>query len=176
MSADRKFLLIVAVAFVPFAAVMTLLLTRMFGASDLGIHCSRADGARCEIRQSRLLGAAGNSSFEIPESRITAAKTFCAQRYSVSSRSSTSCNVELLLANQAQPTGPVLSFPFLSQAQSATRRLNAYLADPDASSIDLREPVGLIVLLYGVSPVALLAVVLAIRERLRNGNNDIAST
>ena len=168
-SADRKFLLIVAVAFVPFAILMTLLLTRTFGASDLGIRCSRGASARCEILQSRLLGAAGNSSFQIPESRISAAKASCGQRFAVGGRRSTSCSVELLLVGQAQPTGPVLSYPLFDQAQAAARKLNTYLANPDANFIELHEPVGLALLFYGISPLALLAVVLGIRRRLQAG-------
>ena len=167
MDADRKFLLILAAAVIPFAVIMTLALTKLFGPSELGIRCSRVDGAVCRIHQSRLLGAAGNSSVEIPQSRITAVRTECGQRSAVGGRRATSCSVELMLADEPYPSWTVLSFPLFNQAQSAARRLNAYLADPNAPSIDLKEPVGSIVLLYGGAPLALLGIVLGLRSRLR---------
>jgi len=166
--ADRRFLWIIAVAFLPFAALMTLLLTSVFGSSDMGIRCSRAGGGRCEIQRSRLLGAAGNSSFEIPESRISAARASCGQHFAVSGRRSSSCGVELVLADQPASIGPVLSYPFYGQAQSATRKLNAYLKDPSVPSIVLREPVGYLWLLYGGVPVVTLALSMALRARLRD--------
>lgn len=165
--ADRKFLLILAVAFLPFATLMTLLLTSVFGSSDIGIRCSRAEGGRCEIERSRLLGAAGNSSFEIPESRISAARTACGEHFAIGGRRSSSCSVELVLADQPASTGPVLSYPFYSQAQNATRKLNAYLQDPSVPSIVLREPIGSLWLLYGAAPVALVGILLALGRRLR---------
>lgn len=169
MDADRKFLLILAAAIIPFAVVMTLALTKLFGPSELGIRCSRVDGAVCRINHSRLLGAAGNSSFEIPQSRITAVRTECGQHSALGAGRATSCSVQLMLADGPYPTWTVLSFPFFTQAQTATRRLNAYLADPTATSIDLKEPVGSIVLLYGGAPLALLGIVLGFRSRLRRG-------
>jgi hypothetical protein len=127
-----------------------------------------ADGGRCEIQRSRLLGIAGNSSFEIPESRIRAARTFCGRQLAVGGRRSSSCSVELLLADEPASTQPVLSYPFHGQAQKATRRLNAYLKDPRVPSTVLEEPVGYLWLLYGGAPVATVAIILALRARLRD--------
>src|SRR5579884_4251111 len=93
---DRKFLLILLLAVVPFAALTALLLSSIFGPSDLGVRCLRAPGreARCEVLQSRLLGLAGNSAFPMPESDIGGARAVCADG-SIGGRAGPSCTVNL---------------------------------------------------------------------------------
>jgi hypothetical protein len=165
---DRKFLLILLLTVVPFAALMTLLLTSIFGPSDLGVRCLRPPGreARCEVLQSRLLGFAGNSAVPILESDIAGAGAVCAAR-SIGGRAGPSCTVNLLLKSGPYRSYPVLSYPLLDQAQSSARKLNAYFADPSRRSILLQDELGGTLLMAGGLPLLTVAVVLALRWRRR---------
>ena len=76
MNKDRKFLLALALAAVPFGVALIFLLTGVFGAPSVGVRCWRRDGDRqCAVLQSRFFGLMGNSTVLIPESDIQGAVT-----------------------------------------------------------------------------------------------------
>src|SRR5215469_13703550 len=128
---NKKFLLILMASVVPFAAVTTLLLTSIFGPSDVGVRCMREQGleGRCEVLQSYFLGVAGNSTFPIPESEIAGARAVCAHG-GVGGHAGPSCSVDLLLKSGPYRSYPVLSYPLSDRAESSARKLNEYFADP----------------------------------------------
>ena len=165
---SKKFLLVLVVAWVPFAAVTTLLLTSIFGPSDLGVRCTRERGfeARCEVLQSRFLGLAGNSAFPIPESEIAGAGVVCAHR-GVGGRTEPSCSVDLLLKSGPYRSYPVLSYPLIDQAESSARKLNDYLANPARPSIVLKDELGSTVLIFVALPLLTVALVLLVLRRSR---------
>jgi hypothetical protein len=135
------------------------LLTAIFGPSDNGLSCTR-NGAEsaCEIRQTRFFGLIGNSSFSIPESRIRGAKSVCSSG-KIGGHSSPSCSVYLTLEDGEQY--PVLSYSLISQADSAAAKLNLYLRDGSARSIEINEDVRTPVLMFGIAPVALVMLLFA---------------
>lgn len=163
---DRRFLWGVLAAAVPFAAVTALLLTSIFGPSDIGVQCTRERGAarRCEVLQSRFLGLAGNSAFAIAESEIAGARAVCAPR-GVGGRGGPACTVNLLLKSGRYRSYPVLSYPLIGQAQTSARRLNDYLADPAQSSIVLKDRIGSALLLAAGLPLLTIAIVWMLRRR-----------
>ena len=161
---SRKFLLVLVAAVVPFAAATTLLLTSILGPSDFGVSCTRERGvARCEVIQTRLLGFAGNSSFPIPESQIAGARAACAHG-GVGGRGGPSCSVELLLKSGPYRIYPVLSYPFIGQAESSARELNEYFADPARPSIALKDKLGSTVLIFAGGPMLIVAALLALMQ------------
>lgn len=172
---NRKFLWVLVAAIVPFAALTTLLLTSLFGPSDVGVQCTRQPGseARCEVLQSRLLGLAANSAFPIAESEITAARAVCAQR-GVGGRGGPSCSVNLLLKSGPYRSYPVLSYPSTGEAESSARKLNDYFADSTRSSIVLKDEIGSTVAIVAGVPLLAVALALALRaykagQRSRSG-------
>lgn len=164
----RRFLSILLLAAVPFAAMSTLLLTSIFGPSDLGVRCTRAAGTRgqCHILQTRFLGLALNSSFPVPETDISGARTVCA-RNGVGAHASAGCTVELQLNSGRYRSYPVLSYPFFDQAEASTRKLNAYFIDPTRPSIELKDRLAGTVFIAAGAPVLIIGLVLALRLWLR---------
>jgi hypothetical protein len=159
----------IAVLIVPFMAGTILLLTSVFGPSDLGVRCMRQGRSqgRCEVLQSRLLGLAANSSFEVPESEIIGARAVCAHGH-VGGRAGPSCSVDLLLKSGPYRIYPVLSYPVSNQAEVSARKLNEYFADPTRLSIVLRDQTGSTVLIVAGLPLLTIAVVLALRRWRRS--------
>ena len=162
---SRKFLLVLAASVVPFAMVTTLLLTSVFGPSDVGVQCTRERGVsgRCEVLQSRFLGFAGNSAFPIPESEIAGARAVCA-RQGIGGRSGPSCSVDLLLRSGPYRSYPVLSYASIKRAESSALKLNDYFADPAQPSIVLKDELGSTVLIVAGLPLLTVAVILALRR------------
>jgi len=162
---NKRFLLILLAALIPFAALTTLLLTSIFGPSDYGVHCTRERGleGKCEVLQSRFLGLAGNRAFPIPESEIAGARADCANR-GVGGRAGASCSVDLLLKSGPYRGYPVLSYPLIGQAESSARKLNDYFADPTRPSIALEDEPGKTVLVIAGLPLLTIVVLLALRR------------
>ncbi len=147
------------------------LLTAVLGPTDNGLRCTRSSGlAACEVRQTRLLGFSGNSSFAIPESSIRGAKAACPTAR-VGGRGTPSCNVYVSL-----DTGqdyPVLSYSLLSQAITAATKLNDYLGDKSARSLVIKEDLLTPVLLSAAAPVLFVVAVFFLRRWLRTGSGDL---
>lgn len=156
MQRSGKFLLILAIA-VPLFAVLSIYgLTSLFGTPPIGLKCSRLAGrAQCEVQESIFLGIAGNSGYVIPESEIVRART--ERPVGGAGRRGGSYRLLLDLKSGGYPY-PVLSDQSFGVVQAQADRLNAYLADPTATSIELRERLWLSVLV----PLAPIALVLGI--------------
>jgi len=163
----RKFLWVLILAVVPFAAAITLCLTWISGPSDVGVRCTREPGVggRCEVLQSRLLGFAGNSSFFIPEADISGARAVCPR--GVGGRGGSSCSVDLLLKSGPYRFYPVLSYPLIGQARSSAGKLNGYFTDRAQSSIVMQDEIGTTILIVGGLPLLMVVVLLVARRRRR---------
>jgi hypothetical protein len=158
MNTDQKFGMALALLAVPFGVAMIWLLTAVFGAPSVGLECWRHDGDRqCAIRQSRFFGLAGNSTVLIQEAGIDGAVTL-RPVHGVGSRGGGNYTVSLELRTGPYRHYPVLSSRFLEATEASTRRLNAYLADASASSIELHENMWASVLVPFI-PVALVTIV-----------------
>ena len=158
VNTDQKFGITLALLALPFGVATILLLTAVFGAPSVGLDCWRRDGDRqCAIRQSRFFGLAGNSTVLIPESNIEGAVTL-RPTHGVGSRGGGSYSVSLELRSGPYRHYPVLSGQLFEATDASTRKLNAYLADPGASSIELRENMWASVLVPFI-PVALVTIV-----------------
>ena len=171
MNKDQKFGLALALLAIPFGVAAIWLLTAVFGAPSVGLECWRHDGDRqCAIRQSRFFGLAGNSTVLIQEADIDGAVTL-RPMHGVGSRGGGSYTVSLELRTGPYRHYPVLSSPSLEATEASTRRLNAYLADAGASSIELHENMWASVLIPFI-PVALVTIVglAAARWRRRTGS------
>jgi hypothetical protein len=155
---DQKFLTAMALGAIPFGVALVLLLTAVFGAPSIGLKCWRRDADRqCAILQSRFFGLLGNSTVLIPESEIEGAVTL-RPVHGVGSRGSGSYTVSLELKSGPYRHYPVLSGRLFEATDASTRKLNAYLADPAARSIELHENMSSS-LLVPLVPVALAALV-----------------
>ena len=155
---DQKFGIALALLAIPFGVAVILLLTAVFGAPSVGLECWRRDADRqCAIRQSRFFGLAGNSTVLIPESNIEGAVTL-RPAHGVGSRGGGSYSVSLELSSGPYRHYPVLSGPFFEAVDASTRKLNEYLADPGARSIELHENMWASVLVPFV-PLALVTIV-----------------
>lgn len=160
MDRTRTFLIVLVISAVPFAVVTTLLLTSAFGSTDFGLRCARnSQGDECEVLQSRFLGLSDSRSFAIPQSDILGAKTLC----SSSGRSGANCTVNLLLKSGPYRVYPVLSYPLFDSADASTRKLNAYLNDATATSIEMKDDFTTI-MIFAVAPLLIVLVVLALRR------------
>ena len=158
MNNDQKFWIASALLALPLAAAVILLLTAVFGAPSIGLKCWRHDGDRqCAIRQSRFFGLAGNGTVLIPESDIERAVTL-RPTHGVGSRGGCDYTVSLELRSGPYRHYPVLSGPWFEATDASTRRLNAYLGDASASSIELHEELWASVLTPFI-PVALVTIV-----------------
>ena len=154
MQRNTKWLL-VFLAMVPIGCA--LLLVRIFGPLSIGLRCERsAAERRCQVLRSGLFGLADNSVVVIPESEIAGAITE-RPRAGVG-RGGGGYTVALELKHGPYRYYPVLSGQFFASTDRATSRLNRYLADPTARSIELHEDVAASVLM----PFAPLALVLAL--------------
>jgi hypothetical protein len=157
---------VLAIAAIPFVVIATLLLTWIFGPSDLGLRCARSGGTgQCEVLQSRFFGLFGNSSFDIDEADIVGAETVRPQP-AVGGHAGTACAVALRLKAASYAAYPVLSYPACRQADAAARRLNMYFADHSSSSIEIRDDIGVMWAL-AAAPMLLIAGVLIARWRVR---------
>jgi hypothetical protein len=145
------------------------LLTAIFGPSDDGLNCMRGSaGSECAIRQTRFFGLIGNSSFSVPESSIHGAEAVCASA-KVGGHASPSCAVYLMLDGEKEY--PVLSYPLSSQANSAAGKLNAYFRNDSARRIEIKENVFTSVLMFGVAPLLLIALLfVCLRTRTARGS------
>jgi len=158
---NKAILWIVTVAAVAMVAA-AFLLTAVFGPSDNGLRCARTPGlASCQVRQTRLLGISGNSSFLIPEANIREAKAACATT-KVGGRAAPSCNVYLSMVSGQEY--PVLSYQLQSQAAVAAKKLNDYFEDRSARSVEIKEDLVTPVLLSGAAPVLFAAVLFGLRK------------
>lgn len=156
-----------AIGAVPFVIITTLLLTSVFGPSDLGLRCAHSGGSgQCEVLQSRFFGLFGNSSFSIDEADVMGAETV-APRASVGGHGSASCTVALRLKAGPYRDYPVLSYPVCGRADAATRRLNRYFADPSTSSIEIRGDIGVMWAL-AATPMLLISGILLARRWVRS--------
>ena len=164
MQRTNRFLLIVALAALPFAAAMVYGLTAVFGAPAIGVKCSRLDGlAQCEVQQSAFFGLAGNSVRVIPESEIAGART--ARPAGGAGRRGGGYTLLLDLKSGRYRYYPVLSGQSFDAVEADSRKLTSYLTDPRATSIELREnlrlsvltPLFSVVLVLGIAAVAGLA-------------------
>ena len=152
----RKFVIVLTVAAVPFAAAMVLALSSISGSPVIGVRCTCSSGpARCEVLQSRFLGLIGNTAFAIPEAEIRGARTL--RPIPHPGRGSGEYAVSLMLKTDAYSDYLVFHTHFFERADAAAHRLNEYFADPRATSIELREDFSELALLL----VPLLLVALA---------------
>lgn len=160
MDKNEKFLIIVAVAAVPFIVGLSFLLTAIFGPSDNGLFCKRSNGcAQCEIRQTRFYGLAGNTSFSIPESSIRGAKGICGT--APFGHAGPSCGVYLIL--DSGELYLVAGYTIRTEADAAAKKLNAYFADNSAQQVELKMDALTPVLLYGVAPIVFVAAIVGLR-------------
>lgn len=166
MNKDQKFLTALALGAIPFGVALVFLLTGVFGAPSIGLKCWRRDGDRqCAILQSRFFGLMGNSTILIPESEIERAVTL-RPVHGVGARGSGSYTVSLELKSGPYRHYPVLSGRFFEATDASTRKVNAYLADPSARSIELHENLWGSVLMP-LMPLALVAIVAVVAIRFR---------
>jgi hypothetical protein len=168
---DQKFLTALAIGAIAFGVALVFLLTAVFGAPSIGVKCWRRDGDRqCVILQSRFFGLMGNSTVLIPESEIEGAMTL-RPMHGVGSRGSGSYTVSLELKSGPYRHYPVLSGRFFEATDAATRRLNAYFADPTASSVELHEDMWRSALIPFI-PVAFVVIVTVMAARLRRARAE----
>ena len=166
MNRDQKFLTGLALGAIPFGVALVFLLTAVFGAPSIGVKCWRRDGDReCAVLQSRFFGLLGNSTVLIPESEIGGAVTL-RPVHGVGSRGGGSYSVSLELKSGPYRHYPILSGRSFESTDASTRKLNAYLTDPSASSIELHENMWGSVLMPLI-PVALGAIMAVVAARLR---------
>jgi len=168
--------LIVSLAALPVAAAMLYGLTSIFGAPAIGLKCSRRDGrAQCEVQQSRLLGIAGNGVHVIPESDIGGATTL--RPAGGAGRRAGGYTMVLDLKAGTDRRYPVLSGRSFDAVEASTRRLNGYLADPGATSIELREDLGssLVIPMIPVVLAGLIAALASLGRRQRDPTAPQAS-
>jgi hypothetical protein len=160
MQRSSKFLAVLALTALPFAALVIWALGAVFGAPAIGLKCSRLVApARCEVLQSSFLGLIHTSPILIPEAEIAGAKT---QRpVGGAGRRGGSYTLLLNLRSGRYGYYPALSGQTFAAVDADTRRLNDYLADPAATSIELREnlwastlvpfiPVALVLGIFGI--------------------------
>jgi len=160
MDKNKRFLIMIAVAVVPFVVGLTFLLTAIFGPSDNGVLCKRSEGsAECEVRQTRFYGLVGNTSFSIPESAIRGAKGGCGT--STFGHAAPSCDVYLILDSGEEYL--VAGYTFGGQANAAAHKLNHYFADKSARQLELKEDLLTPVLLYGVAPTVFVTAIMGLR-------------
>jgi hypothetical protein len=145
------------------------LLTGLFGPTERGLRCARAPVAQCEVLQTRLFGVAGNTSFLVAQGEIRAAKTLAPAAGHVGGRSGVGAyRVALLLGpGTPYPEYPVLSYDAESSADAATRRLNDYFADPQATSIEVMTDLLSPVLIAELSAMAVVVVLVLFLRRWR---------
>ena len=166
MNKDQRFWIALALIAIPLALAAIFLLTAVFGAPSIGLKCWRHDGDRqCAVRQSRFFGFAGNSTVLIPESDIEDAVTL-RPTPGVGSRGGGNYTVNLELKSGPYRHYPVLSGPWFEATDASTRKLNAYLADASASSVELHENMWASVLVPFI-PVALVTLVALAAARWR---------
>jgi hypothetical protein len=163
-SASRKFLIIVAVAAAPFFVAMVYVLTSVFGSPTIGLRCTRSGAfAQCEVLQSRFLGLVGNDGFVIPESEIDSVKTVAPVPHV--GRGSGEYSVSLMLKTGAYRALPVLHSHSYARAEAARRKLNDYLANAGATSIEVQEAPYEV--LFILAPLSVLAAALVVFARRR---------
>jgi hypothetical protein len=171
-SKTRKFLTVLALAALPFCAATSLLLTSVFGTPVVAVRCTRSGGpARCEVLQSSFFGLGAYSSFAIPESEISGAETLFPRAHG--GRGAGEYSASLSLKSGPYRHYPVVHSRFYERADTATRRLNAYFATPEMTSIELREDSSELALLL-IAPLAVTAVALvgaALRRRARDADS-----
>ena len=169
---DRKSTIWVIAIVLAAMLISMFLLPTIFGPTDDGIRCSRLTSAPdCQILQTSFFGR--NSSFPIKESSISGAEGIC-YHSRTAGHSSPLCVVNLILdPSEPYRRYPVLSYMFQSQADASAQKLNAYLKDKTARSIELRESNATPLLLYRVAPFLAAIVVLLggrwIRSRQSSG-------
>jgi hypothetical protein len=88
--------------------------------------------------------------------------------HGVGARGGGSYTVSLELRSGPYRHHPVLSGKRFEATDASTRKINAYLADPSASSIELHENMWASVLMP-LMPLALLAIVAVVAIRWRRG-------
>ena len=171
MSRNQKFALFLGCALPPLLVGIVVLLSYLGGPYDDGVRCERAQtGARCIVARTRFFGLFGNSEFAIAQSAIRSATSVCATVHG-GGRGSASCNVYLMLDSGPFRQLLVSSYALSGQADIAAERLNAYLNDKSAQSIEVGESRLTPWLLVGVAPVVLVLVILALRWlRLRRSD------
>jgi hypothetical protein len=141
MTRDVKLTVVIVLCSFALSIVLVFALTGVFGAPSMGVRCQRTAAAgQCAVRQSRFFGFIGNSTVVIPETEIERAVTL-RPRPAVG-RGSGSYTVSLQLKNGPYRSYPVMSGQFFAATDAATRKLNAYLADPAATSVEVHENVG----------------------------------
>jgi hypothetical protein len=155
---SRKTLLALVVIPLLAMAGAWILLSALNGPTDDGFRCSRpgaGDAGACQILSSRFLGLAGNSAVTVPGSAVRGAKSVCGTAQV--GRANVTCRVYLVM----DPGGEalVLSYPLESQAEAAVRRINAYLADPSAPALEIRDSALMTVLVYLGAPLLLVSLV-----------------
>jgi hypothetical protein len=161
-----------SLAALPFAAAMLYGLTSLFGPPAIGLKCSRLEGrAQCEVQQSRFLGIAGNTVYVIPESEIGGATTLRAA--GGAGRRGGGYTMVLDLRSGAYRRYPVLSGQSFDSVEASTRALNGYLADPGATSLELRESLGS-ALVMPLIPVVLVGLIAALANLARRRHSTAA--
>jgi hypothetical protein len=176
-SKSRKFLIAMAVAVVPFCAVVWILLITVFGKPVVGVRCTRGGGpARCELLESGFLGIGDNSSFSIPESEIQGAETLRPLPHA--GRGSGQYSASLVLKSGPYRHYPVVHSQFYDRADAATRRLNDYFANAGATSIEVREDSSeyAFPLLIPLGAVAIALIAIALRRRARRRDSCPATS
>jgi hypothetical protein len=150
---NTKRILVIAIPLIAMVA-SALLLTGVFGPTDDGLRCARTlDKAECQVLRTRFFGLFGNSAFTIPESTVLGAKAFCTHYLLSGGHSAPSCNVYLTLDSGQRYL--VSSYRFQAQADASANRLNDYISDKSARSIEIKEDLRLIRLmriLFHVGP------------------------
>lgn len=171
MSRNQKFALLLGCAMPPLLAGIVVLLSYLGGPYDDGVRCERSQTeARCIVARTRFFGLFGNSAFAIPESAIRSATSVCATGHG-GGRGSASCSVYLMLDSGQFGQMLVSSYALASQADIAAARLNAYINDKSAKSIEIGQSLLTPLFIVGVAPVVLVLVILTLR-RLRLRNTD----
>lgn len=137
------------------------LLSALNGATEDGFRCARprpGQPGECQILRSRLFGLAGNSAYSRDESLIRAASVRCP--HPPVGRGGASCNVYFELTSGDRDL--VLSFALRVQADRAAAHANAYLADRDALSLEIRESVWTTLAVSLAAPLLVVAVLLGL--------------
>lgn len=158
--ADRGLGLVLGIG-VTGALLALVLLIALNGPTEDGVRCARGGPApaACEILRSRFLGFFGNSAFPVPESDVRGARVVCGTARV--GRASSSCNVYLEVRGRGGYL--VLSFRRQSQAEGGAATINAYLSNPAANLLEIRESVTGVLLLRLGLPALIIGLVLGFR-------------
>lgn len=157
-STGKQAIMIAAIALVAMLATAWAL-GAIVGPVDNGLRYERSPaGSACRLSRTTLLGAAGNSSFSIPESSIRGAAVQCAAG-GVGGRRDSTCEVYVTLASGDRQL--VSSYALRSQAEHAAGRINDYLRDGAARELVIEQDLLAPVLLYALLPVVIVLIAVA---------------